>query len=184
MVKAVLVIDMQYDIVKGAFAPPEGYRSVIAATQQLVGHARANGWPVLFTQVCYRAGYVDAPKGLPVKEMGVLLQGSPGASIINELTPREDEPVVVKRRTSPFFGTDLDVILHSLSVENLVVVGVASHRAVESAARDAADRGYDVLVVEDACGAPTQAHHDAAMSVVADWFGRVGSLASVVGGSA
>lgn len=179
-VTVLVVVDMQNDIVKGAFAPPQGYSSVIARVEQVLTHARSAGWPVIFTQVCYRDGYVDAPPALPVAAMGVLRQGSSGAAIIDDLAPKDGEHILVKRRTNPFYGSDLAVLLQSLSAKRLVIAGVASHRAVESLAREAADRDYEVIVLEDACGAPNPEHHEAAMSVVADWFGRVSSVKDLI----
>src|SRR5205807_799642 len=83
----------------------------------------------------------------------------PGSEIHDELRTLASEPVVVKRRTSAFFGTDLESLLAARSITRLVLMGVVSGGVVISTVRWAADRDYELVVVADACGDPDAEVH-------------------------
>ncbi len=85
------------------------------------------------------------------------------------MEPRPDELVLERITLSPSNGTALDQYLRNMCVENLVVAGVLTDAAVETTARDAGDRGYNVIVVDDACAALAPAHHAAAFDH-ASWY--------------
>jgi len=93
--------------------------------------------------------------------------------IIEALTPLPAEMVIDKNCSSPFNGTGIDQILRNMGLETLVMTGVASDMCVETTARDAADRGYNVIVVEDATATFFATHHDAALSALARVYAQV-----------
>lgn len=100
--------------------------------------------------------------------------------IVDELTPRPGEPVVNKLTASAFMSSKLDQVLRNLGITGLVIGGVATNACVESTARDAADRGYRCLLVDDACAAYDPAFHEATMRSFRNIFGRVTTTDAVV----
>ena len=104
--------------------------------------------------------------------------------IVEALKPLPEELVVDKNSTSPFHSTGIDQILRNLGIETLVVTGMATEMCVESTSRDAADRGYHVIVVEDAVATFYPEHHYASLSALARVFAQVWSAEQVLDASA
>ena len=100
-------------------------------------------------------------------------RGSFEHEIVAQLTPLADELVIDKNASSPFNGTGIDQLLRNLNLETLVIVGMATDMCVETTARDAADRGYNVIVVEDATATFFAEHHTAALSALARVYTQV-----------
>jgi nicotinamidase-related amidase len=170
---ALLVIDMQNDMFVLNERGPQVER-LIATVSQLLEWARSKTIPVIYTRVAFRASYVDGlPRAPHIKARQLLCETSKGSEIIAELTPRADDFVVVKRRTSVFYGTDLDVLLRALGTRTLLFTGFSTARAIESTVRDAHNRDLECIVVSDGCWARTQELHDNALKSMADWFARV-----------
>lgn len=101
--------------------------------------------------------------------------------LIAAVVPEPDEPVVDKNTSSAFNSTGIEWLLRNLGVRTLVVVGMATDMCVETTARDAADRGFDVIVVEDATLTFLEEHHRAALSGFARMFGQVWTTERVLG---
>jgi nicotinamidase-related amidase len=97
------------------------------------------------------------------------------------LKPLENEIVLPKTASGVFNSTAVDQILRNLGIENLVVTGVVTNNCVENAVRDACDRGYAVILVEDGCAAVTEELHLAALRAMRDHFAKVKSTAEVLG---
>jgi nicotinamidase-related amidase len=93
--------------------------------------------------------------------------------IISELKPMDGELVVDKNSSSPFNGTGVDQLLKNLSIDSLIVAGMATDMCVETTSRDVADRGYNVIVAEDAVATFVEQHHYAALSGFSRVFGKV-----------
>ena len=100
--------------------------------------------------------------------------------LIEQLQPRPDELVVDKNTSSAFNSTGIEWLLRNMGIETLVVVGMATDMCVETTARDAADRGFDVVVVEDATATFFEHHHRAALSGFARVFGQVWQTDEVI----
>lgn len=100
-------------------------------------------------------------------------RGSFEHEVVAALAPREGELVIDKNASSPFNGTGVDQLLRNLGLETLVLVGMATDMCVETTARDAADRGFNVVVVEDAVATFYERHHVAALSAIARIYGQV-----------
>lgn len=107
----------------------------------------------------------------------LLVRGEEGHAIIDELKPRFGEPVVDKPGKSAFAYTDFELLLKVAGIRNLVIVGVTTDVCVHSTMREAADRGYDCLLVEDACGASVPVLHEAAVGMVRTEGGIFGATA-------
>ena len=100
-------------------------------------------------------------------------QGSMEHQIVDQLAPLDHELVIDKNASSPFNGTGVDQILRNLRLETLVIAGMATDMCVETTARDAADRGYNVIVVEDAVATFFEKHHNAALSSLARVYTQI-----------
>jgi nicotinamidase-related amidase len=93
--------------------------------------------------------------------------------VVADLAPAPGELVLDKNTSSAFSSTGIEWLLRNMDVETLVLVGVATDMCVETTARDAADRGFNVIVVEDATATFFEHHHRAALSAFARVFGQV-----------
>ena len=186
MKDAVLVLDMMNEIVSadGAWAklgygygPESERRGVVAKTARVIAHARNEGIPVIYVTVGFTEGYPEWPSGSPVftdtgREEGLLKIGTWNQAIHDDLAPRPDERLVTKRRVSPFYVTDLEMLLRNQGIERLVLCGVATDHVVIATARDGHDRDFQIAVLEDCCAAASQDRHEAAL-VVLDGVGTV-----------
>lgn len=176
-----LVLDMQNDIVKGAFSHEEqrdNIDKVIETIRGLTTWARTSGVPIVYSRVAFRPSYVDTLT-FPLyavqymKEGHLLEDGTPGADIIDELTPQPGDIVVVKRRVGVFYGTDLEVVLRGLGARTLLYTGTSTARVVESTVREAHSRDFTSVVISDGCFATKEELHRNALASIADWFGQV-----------
>jgi len=185
---ALLVIDMQKDLVKtegGYFAPLfQAIQSnkVIENIARVIKGARETKVPIWHIATVHRKDGADVVptitdfmlQGLVPKEMGeVMVEGTPGADFIDELKPAAEDYVVVKRRSSAFHNTDLDLLLRTRGIDTLILAGVVTNGCVENTARDARQRDYHVLVLSDCCASIMPEAHDYAMNRVFPGMGRV-----------
>ncbi len=106
--------------------------------------------------------------------------GSREHEILDELKPVAGEHVLRKTTVGAFASTPIDSLLRSLRIDQLYMVGVSTNMCVETTAREAADRGYQVTLVEDACGTTFEDLHQVTMRNFQRLFGRVASTAQVL----
>ncbi len=99
----------------------------------------------------YQTGKIVPGMGKP-RQSGKNVEGSLYAEILPELAPQRDEPVVVKRRYSGFYGTDLENILRGLQAETLFICGVNTNNCVLATVYDAFSRDFRIVILSDACG--------------------------------
>lgn len=184
---AFLIHDMQNDHLQRGNAPPDAraipeIEAIIANHVTLLEAARANGVPVIATGHFLREDYFDAaPWDESAPERGTLRDGTRGAAIADELRLRDDEYLVRKGGgMSAFAGTVLDKLLRRHGTRTLIVAGVSTHVGVESTVRDASDRDYVCVVVDDACRSRAREHHEASLLNLATWFANVVSTEDAV----
>jgi len=181
---ALVVIDMQRDFVEpGGFGEMLGndvslLRSAIEPCRRVLEAARCAGLAVIHTREGHRPDLADAPPaklrrgGLAVGigdlgPMGrVLVRGEYGHDIIPELYPLASEPVVDKPGKGAFYATDLDSMLHNRGIRSLVVCGVTTEVCVNTSVREANDRGYDCLVLEDCVASYFPEFQTAALNMI------------------
>jgi nicotinamidase-related amidase len=101
--------------------------------------------------------------------------------IIRALAPAETDLVLDKNTSSAFNSTGIEWLLRNMGIETLIVLGMATDMCVETTARDAADRGFNVVIVEDASATFFERHHRAALSGFARVFGQVWSTDRILG---
>jgi nicotinamidase-related amidase len=107
-------------------------------------------------------------------------KGTREHGILEEIAPRDGELVVNKTANSGFNASNLDRVLRNLEIDTLIVSGVGTDVCVDTTARDAVDRGYNCIVVDDACATLDQESHDAALLTFAKWFGKVATTRDVI----
>lgn len=182
---AFLIIDMQRDFCEpGGYIGQQGYdlkaaREVITPIQRVLHAARSHGFMIVFTREGHRRDLSDLPKtkrlrsqnagaeiGSPGPMGRLLVRGEPGWEIIPELAPLPGETVIDKPGYGSFYGTDLDIVLRNRGITNLVICGVTTAVCVHSTLREASDRGFDTLVLEDCCAENDPELHRAAINIV------------------
>lgn len=165
-----LVLDMQNDLVhddgpngKGPLGQQVRERQLIAKTAAAIGRARAAGILVGFVRVGFSAGYPECPAGSQVfsaaPQHGLFKLGAWGTEIHPGLEQREGDIQVVKHRVSPFYSTTLEAQLRARNVSRIYCAGVSTQAVVQAAVRDAHDRDYEVILLEDLCAAHSAEEH-------------------------
>lgn len=180
---AVIVIDMQYDFVgENAVIPCKCTPNLIGNIQKLLEFSRANHVPVLYTQELHRPGGIDFGRELDGDEPVHCIEGTKGSEIIAELAPHPEDYVIVKRRYSGFFQTDLQVLLTCLKVDTLIITGAATDVCVRATATDAQQYGYFVKVPKDCVAGSTPLQHEAALEHIRYILGKVVTLEELISG--
>ena len=151
-----IVIDMQNDFL--ARLEDEARAALILNTNQLIDVFRASGCPVIWVQQLLSPDLSDAPLFIRDRRVSVVIDGTPGAQIHADLARNEEDTVVVKKRYSAFFETNLQQILSDLAPEQITLAGVNTHACVRTTAIDAYQRDMRVLLASD-CLASHNAEH-------------------------
>ena len=108
-----------------------------------------------------------------IKTANAMTEGSWGAESHEMVAPIENEIVVPKRRVSSFYQSDLDLVLRLAGINTIVSVGVATNMVVEATVRDAADRGFANIVIEDCCASFDAGENEFSLKNIIPKFGRV-----------
>jgi nicotinamidase-related amidase len=181
---ALLVIDMQRDFLdRGGFGELLGndvasLRRVVAPVRRVLDAFRSAGLHVIHTREGHRPDLTDCPPSkrargkltLGIGDPGpmgrILVRGEAGHDIVEELRPAPGEPVIDKPGKGAFYATDFDAVLHDLGVTSLVVTGVTTEVCVHTTVREANDRGYECLVLEDCVASYFPEFQAAALSMI------------------
>ena len=165
---ALVVIDMQRDFIeKGGFGDSLGndvarLEAIVPTTARLISLFRRNRWPIVHTREAHKPDLSDCPpskikRGNPTLHIGetgamgrLLVAGEPGNQIVDDLKPIEGEIVINKPGKGMFWATGLHERLQLMAITHLVFAGVTTEVCVQTSMREANDRGYECLLVEDA----------------------------------
>ncbi|KAJ5933652.1 Isochorismatase-like protein [Penicillium verhagenii] len=197
---ALVIVDMQKDFCyPGGYMECEGYdisasRALIPNIQRLLMAFRSKEFPVYFTREGHRPDLStlssreshrsrNNPRGGGIGSLGpmgrLLIRGEVGWNIVDELEPTNKEPVIDKPGRSAFAHTEFELILRNRRIKNLVIVGVTTDVCVSSTMRDANERGFDCLVVEDATAAAEPGLHASSIDSVKMEGGIFGAVSKV-----
>lgn len=182
-----------YDVCRRALAPanPErraAMRPVLEAWVQMIAAARAAGVPVIYTTPVSRADGADvvmlptdlsAETGVPPLTNGV--EGSADAGFPDEIVPRAEDYVFLKRRPSAFYGTGVAELLHMLRRDVVIIGGGATNRGVETSVREAFNMDVACVVVRECCWGGDAAAHAYSLDKAMKMYARIRRLEQVVG---
>jgi nicotinamidase-related amidase len=180
---ALVLIDFQRD-----FVEPNGFgealgndvsllRTSIEPATRVLAAARAAGMMVIHTREGHRPDLTDCPPAKLTRggstfigtqgSMGrILVRGEQGHDIIPELYPIEGEPIIDKPGKGAFYATDLELILRERGIRSLIMMGVTTEVCVQTTAREANDRGFEIVVLEDCVGSYFPEFQKAALDMI------------------
>jgi nicotinamidase-related amidase len=163
---ALLVIDMLNDFL-GKWDPARRNK-LICAINELVQMMRRASRPVIWVRQEFEPDLSDAFLEMRAKGIRVAIRGTAGAQLVSELALASSDAVIVKKRYSAFFGTDLDEILRRLQPDTLVIAGVNTHACIRTTAIDAYQRDWHVVLASDCIDSYDSEHHDVSLKYMKD----------------
>ncbi|MDY6984859.1 MAG: isochorismatase family cysteine hydrolase [Candidatus Thermoplasmatota archaeon] len=164
--KALLVIDMLNDFLTGSLKCERAFH-IVPEIKKVSDAFREQGLPVVYCNDAHIKG-IDREISMWGEHA---MAGTRGAEVIEELAPQTGDYIVPKRRYSCFFGTELDMLLRELGVDEVVLTGLHANLCVRHTAADAYFLGYGVTVLSDCTEALSQEDYDSGLEYIRKYYG-------------
>jgi nicotinamidase-related amidase len=178
MSSCLIVIDMLNDFLDQA--DEARGTEIIAGINALATAFRTRGLPVIWIRQAFRADLSDAFLEMRDKRISIVIEGTRGAEIDNRLDRRPEDPVLVKKRYSAFFGTDLDAVLSARGVGEVTLAGVNTHACVRTTAIDAYQRDLRVILATECLASHDPAHAEISLRYMDGKIGRAMGNAEII----
>lgn len=166
------------------------YREVVPTLKLLLEFCRKIKIPIFYSQAVREESGIDLltrshrilPKSREerIKRRPICIRGSWDAEIVDELKPRLDDHVVIKRRDSVFQDTEVEVWLRSLGIDSIIFSGIDTSICVESSLRDAFNHGYDIVLISDATASNNLDHYNSTLDNIRNYYGLVMHLDELI----
>lgn len=176
---ALVVIDLQRGIA-GRSVAPHSSADVVGNAAKVAKVFRSADLPVALVHVSFAAGGADALKPLVDEPVQMPAPGPDFAEFVPELAVQPSDIVITKRNWGAFYGTDLDLQLRRRGVTRIAICGISTNIGVESTARDAFERNYNLLFIEDAMASMSADEHAHSVTRIFPRMGIVRSTQQVL----
>jgi len=173
-----IVIDMLNDFLNQW--DPKRRQSLIQSINELVAGCRTSNVPIIWIRQEFDPSLNDAFLDMRKKQIAINIKGTPGCQIASDLDVQPGDVVVVKKRYSAFFGTNLDALLEQLEANTLILAGINTHACVRMAAIDAYQRDYEVVLAKDGVDSYDREHHDVSLRYMDGKIARILSNQDII----
>ena len=175
-----IVIDLQHGIVANTVGPHSS-AEVIARNQQIADKMRELGGMVVLVRVAFSEDGKDMLRPDTDTAAASFERPANWADIVPEMGPRKGDLLITKHQWGAFYGTALDLQLRRRGIKTIVIGGISTNFGVESTARDAYERGYNLVFVEDAMAGMSAEAHEFPVKNIFPRIGKLRSTAQVLG---
>lgn len=176
---ALVLIDLQNGITQRSTAP-HAAGEVVSQAVRLADEFRSRGSPVVLVRVAFAADGADRLRMPTDAEPPAMAASRDWSEIVAALGPKGGDLLITKHQWGAFYGTELELQLRRRGVKTIVLGGISTNFGVESTARDAFERGFALVFVEDACAAMSAEAHAFAVSTIFPRLGLVRSTGDVL----
>jgi len=161
-----LVIDMLVDFLNDW--EPDRKKRLVSSINELVGIMRRFSHPVIWVRQEFEPDLRDAFAEMRAKGIHITIKGTPGCEILSELAVAPSDVVIVKKRYSAFYGTNLDETIARLGPDAIILAGINTHACIRTTAIDAYQRDWPVILAADCVDSYDQEHHEISLRYMED----------------
>ena len=172
-----IVIDMLNDFL--ASWDPGRRKELVQSINKLVTTFRNRSLPIIWIRQEFEPDLGDAFPEMKAKGIHTAIKGTPGCEIVSDLVVAPSDTMLVKKRYSSFFGTDLDAQLALLKADCIILAGINTHACIRTTAIDAYQRDWPVVVASDCIGSYDQEHHEVSVRYMKDKIAAVMTIPEI-----